>query len=276
MNREICKKIVIFLLIVITVISLGITKSWADDKKLTRQDVSNFENWKDTYKTMSFESIESIVNACNDRNSKVIAEEIPDEVIEYWLDNQVKNAINNEVSTSVKVQTALNNKSKIDDDKFNKLVGKIENAIKVAEIVDEEKRQGEAEQAPSSEREDILFESKNKEDLSSGIVGVEDKDRNIDTVIAAAKDFISSANTKGTVEESEFQKGIGNIYNIFLAAGMIVVVAGGTALGIKFMLSSVEGKAEVKELLVPYLVGTFIIFGAFGIWKLVMEVAKLL
>lgn len=273
MNREICKKLIVFLLIMLTGISLGITKSLA--KELTRQDVSNFENWKDTYKTMSFESIEAIVNACNDKNSKVIAEEIPDEVIRYWLDNQVKNAINNEVPTSVKVKTALNNKSRIDDDKFKKLVGKIENAIKVAEIVNEDKKLAEAEQAPPSERKDILS-GENKEDLSSGIVGVEDKDRNIDTVIAAAKDFISSANTKGTVEESEFQKGIGNVYNIFLAVGMIVVVAGGTALGIKFMLSSVEGKAEVKELLVPYLVGTFIIFGAFGIWKLVMEVAKLL
>ena len=66
------------------------------------------------------------------------------------------------------------------------------------------------------------------------------------------------------------QKTIDLIYNIFLAVGLVVAVICGLILGIQFMMSSSEGQAEVKEKLVPFIVGCVVIFGAFGIWKLVM------
>ena len=37
------------------------------------------------------------------------------------------------------------------------------------------------------------------------------------------------------------------------------------------MMGSSTQKAETKELLIPYVVGCVIIFGAFGIWKLVVN-----
>lgn len=60
------------------------------------------------------------------------------------------------------------------------------------------------------------------------------------------------------------------LYNILLAIGFVAAVAVGLILGIRFMASSADGKAETKELLVPYIVGCVIIFGAFGIWKMVV------
>ena len=53
---------------------------------------------------------------------------------------------------------------------------------------------------------------------------------------------------------------------------MIVI----TALGIKFMLGSVEEKAKVKETLIPFTIGCIIIFGAYIIWRLVMQLATTL
>ena len=54
---------------------------------------------------------------------------------------------------------------------------------------------------------------------------------------------------------------------IFLAV-IFLAVAVGMFLGIKFMISSAEDKAKVKEALIPYIAGCVVIFGAFIIWKL--------
>ena len=38
------------------------------------------------------------------------------------------------------------------------------------------------------------------------------------------------------------------------------------------MMSGAEGKAQIKELLVPYIVGCIVVFGAFAIWKLLVTI----
>ena len=43
-------------------------------------------------------------------------------------------------------------------------------------------------------------------------------------------------------------------------------------LGMKFMLSTAEGKAEIKQLLTPYIVGVVIVVGALLIWKLAINI----
>lgn len=96
------------------------------------------------------------------------------------------------------------------------------------------------------------------------------KEQTIDEVISGADNFISSADTNGTIAQDSAQRAIDLIYNILLAIGLVVAVACGVVLGIQFMTSSAEGQAEVKEKLTVYVVGCVVIFGAFGIWKLVM------
>lgn len=91
-----------------------------------------------------------------------------------------------------------------------------------------------------------------------------------DDIIAGADKFIQSADINNTISQDASQKAIDLLYNVFLAIGLVVAVAVGFVLGIQFMVASVDGKAEVKEKLIPYTVGCVVIFGAFGIWKLVM------
>ena len=64
------------------------------------------------------------------------------------------------------------------------------------------------------------------------------------------------------------------IYNTLLGIGITLSVVVGAILGIKFMISSVDEKAQIKEALVAYVAGCVVIFGAFGIWKLVITLGN--
>lgn len=64
------------------------------------------------------------------------------------------------------------------------------------------------------------------------------------------------------------------LYNILLIIAIIAAFIVGGILGIKFITEGVEGKADVKSLLLPYFIGCIIIFGAFTIWKLVVLTLK--
>ena len=101
----------------------------------------------------------------------------------------------------------------------------------------------------------------------------EDRNQTIDQVMGGAENFISGANTENTISQSSLKNTIDLIYNILLAVGIIVAVVAGAILGVQFMVASADGKAELKERLVPYVVGCVVIFGAFGIWKLVITIA---
>lgn len=64
------------------------------------------------------------------------------------------------------------------------------------------------------------------------------------------------------------------IYNVLLVCGIGVAVIVGAILGITFIISSAEGKAKISETLVPYIVGCFVVFGAFTIWKIVVNIGN--
>lgn len=90
-----------------------------------------------------------------------------------------------------------------------------------------------------------------------------------DEVIDEADGFISKGQSEGSKINGEALKDASNtLYNILLIIGIFLAVAIGMYLGIKFMLSSAEDRAKVKESLVPYIAGCVVIFGAFIIWKL--------
>lgn len=75
-----------------------------------------------------------------------------------------------------------------------------------------------------------------------------------------------------TPTNAEIKAIIDNVYNILFPLGVVVTVIIGAVLGIKFMMASVEDKAKIKESLVPYIIGCFVIYGAFGIWKLAITI----
>ena len=54
--------------------------------------------------------------------------------------------------------------------------------------------------------------------------------------------------------------------------GLLVVIAGGIILGIKYMLVLPQEKSRIKQATTPYVIGVIIIFGALTIWKLLITI----
>lgn len=48
----------------------------------------------------------------------------------------------------------------------------------------------------------------------------------------------------------------------------------GTFIGIQFMVASAEDKAKVKEALVPYIIGCAVVFGAFTVWSIAVNIGQ--
>lgn len=96
----------------------------------------------------------------------------------------------------------------------------------------------------------------------------------LDEIIGEGQKFIDTGkNPSGGVvvpDGKNITDASTTIYNILLSIGIFLAIAIGMYLGIKFMMSSAEDKAKVKEALIPYIAGCIVIFGAFGIWKLVL------
>ena len=90
---------------------------------------------------------------------------------------------------------------------------------------------------------------------------------NLDQIIDRADKFMNSA-TKNEIESDAIQNLSNTIYNILLVAGIIIAIIIGAVIGIMFITGSVEQKADVKKLLIPYIVGCVVVFGSFAIWKI--------
>ena len=77
---------------------------------------------------------------------------------------------------------------------------------------------------------------------------------------------------KVQIEQEKLRKAQSFLFNSLLAVGTALTVVVGGYLGIKFMMASAEEKADIKQTLIPYVVGSVVIFSAFIIWKIVITV----
>ena len=91
-----------------------------------------------------------------------------------------------------------------------------------------------------------------------------------DSIIDAADEFVDG-NIEETLNVKEFNKGVNSVYNILLTIGIIVSLIWGVLLGIKFIFGSMEGKAQIKKQLIPYIIWVCVIFGSFIIWSIVVN-----
>ena len=97
----------------------------------------------------------------------------------------------------------------------------------------------------------------------------------VDDIIEAGGSFIKKGEQQQqAIQDSQIKTVSDQIYNILLAIGTVIAVIIGAILGIQFMVGSMDEKAKVKESLIPFVIGCVIIFGAFGIWKLVITILR--
>ena len=91
-----------------------------------------------------------------------------------------------------------------------------------------------------------------------------------DDAVKDGDSFIGNAKDSGEVFDMGELKNLSNdIYNMLLIMGIVIAVIVGSILGIKFMISSVEEQAKIKNVLIIYVIGCIVVFGAFTIWKIV-------
>ena len=93
-------------------------------------------------------------------------------------------------------------------------------------------------------------------------------------IITGADDFIQSGikDKNPTIDDTDLKNMSDLLYNSLLIIAIVVAVIVGLVIGIQFMTGSVAQKAKIKETLIPYVAGCIVIFGAFGIWKLVVGI----
>lgn len=99
---------------------------------------------------------------------------------------------------------------------------------------------------------------------------IEGKDVNSD-IWGTAKNWIALGKSKKAGVSYGNWNSFNDLAGILWGAGIFIIAIVGGVLGIKYMFSSVEEKASMKESMWPFIIGSVIILGALTIWKFAVE-----
>ncbi len=98
----------------------------------------------------------------------------------------------------------------------------------------------------------------------------------LSNIFGGADDFVNKgkADADNTLDMEALNNASDLVYNTLLILGTCIAVIIAVVLGIQFITGSVEQKVKVKESLIPFVIGCVVIFGAFGIWRLVIVILR--
>ncbi len=120
-----------------------------------------------------------------------------------------------------------------------------------------------------NDSDDTLYQNPDTTDTPKTSVGT------IKDMMTDADKFMSESDAEHTNPLGENKKSLKSfsqtLSGILLTVGIVIAVIIGGILGIKFMTGAAEEKADVKQLLIPYIVGCIVVFGAITIWSIVVN-----
>lgn len=95
-------------------------------------------------------------------------------------------------------------------------------------------------------------------------------------IITEGKGFIEKGQSgaESRIDSKDLKTMSDTLYNILLVIGIVIALIVGIVLGIKFIMGGIEEKAEIKAMLIPYIIGCIVVFGAFAIWKAVVDILQ--
>lgn len=96
----------------------------------------------------------------------------------------------------------------------------------------------------------------------------------IGDIIKEGKDFASSGTGNTYIPEDRIHELSNSILSILIPVGIAAAVIVSGILGIKYIIGSADEKADVKGLMIPFIVGCVIMFGAFTIWKIALVIME--
>lgn len=96
----------------------------------------------------------------------------------------------------------------------------------------------------------------------------------MDNIMSSGDKFLGAANNNAVINEQALHETSDSVYNILFTIAVVLAVAIGMVIGIQFMIGSADEKAKIKETLIPYVIGVFIVFASFAIWKIVVSIGN--
>ncbi len=215
-------------------------------------------------------AVNKLLNALDSRLAQISGEENKDNLDEEemmdWSAEEIRDWLLENNADSAELSTDLRNKWKetIDNSDFP---GETQEDLK-------KRIDGATTSDLNDDRVDEAYDT-----AESPIYNYPTKIGSNDNAEESLEDLITDGNrflSNGTLNlnENALQNFSGTMFNILLAVGVVIAVIAGAVIGIKLMTSSVEEQADAKKLLVPYVVGCIVVFGAFGIWKLVVTILQ--
>ena len=90
-------------------------------------------------------------------------------------------------------------------------------------------------------------------------------------IIEGADKFLSAA-TDDVISQANLQDLSGSVFNILLGIAIAITIVIGIVIAFKLITEGAEGKADIKQALLPYIIGNVVIFGAFTIWKVIVTI----
>lgn len=104
---------------------------------------------------------------------------------------------------------------------------------------------------------------------------INQKKSNWGDIFTTGDDFIrKGSDGQDAIDAEQLRTNASSIFKILSTIGVILSVIIGGILGIKFMMASAEDKAQIKEMLIPYIVGCVVIYGAVAIWTIVVKIME--
>ena len=95
-----------------------------------------------------------------------------------------------------------------------------------------------------------------------------------DDITSIINDMKDADQNAGVGKDNKLVKGVNVIYTIIRVAGTGIALLMVIFLGIKYMMTSVEEKAEIKKQAVPILVGSALIFATSNILTIVAKIVE--
>lgn len=92
----------------------------------------------------------------------------------------------------------------------------------------------------------------------------------LDDIIDNGNSFLEVEDSKP--DEGKLQDLSNTVSGILLTIALVVTLISAVVMGINFVVQSVEDKAKIKESMIPWIIGIFISFGAYAIWKITMSI----
>lgn len=93
----------------------------------------------------------------------------------------------------------------------------------------------------------------------------------ITSMFGSAQNFIKRGEDTEQISSEEAQKGLLGLGGILMSIGILVALVTGLILGVKYMISGADTKANLKQVLIWWVVGVIVVLGAIGIFNIVVR-----